>query len=102
MKNTPAKTAKTTASVPANMVFARRGIYGFRRDGSGCKNYSRSRAKEESMKSNLRRLNCKVSAQTFYNLGKLAGICGYGDNLGKVVDKLVREKMLELRGERDE
>ena len=50
------------------------------------------------MKKNLRRLSILVSAQTAWNLHKLARMCGYGDNLGKVVDKLVREKMLELRG----
>ena len=50
------------------------------------------------MKKNLRRLSILVSAQTAWNLHKLARMCGYGDNLGKVMDKLVREKMLQLRG----
>ena len=50
------------------------------------------------MKKNLRRLSILVSAQTAWDLHKLARMCGYGDNLGKVMDKLVREKMLQLRG----
>lgn len=50
------------------------------------------------MKKNLRRLSILVSAQTAWNLNNLARMCGYGDNLGKVVDKLVREKMIELKG----
>ena len=47
---------------------------------------------------NLRRLSLLVSAQTAWNPHKLARMCGYGDNVGKVVDKLVREKMVALRG----
>ena len=47
---------------------------------------------------NLRRLSLLVSAQTAWNLEKLARMSGYGDNLGKVVDKLVRQKMIELKG----
>lgn len=47
---------------------------------------------------NLRRLSLLVSAQTVWNLEKLARMSGYGDNLGKVVDKLVRQKMIELKG----
>ena len=49
---------------------------------------------------NLRRLSLLVSAQTAWNLEKLARMSGYGDNLGKVVDKLVREKMVDMRGAR--
>lgn len=51
----------------------------------------------------LRRLVCKVTPQTLWNLNKLAKMANYGDNLGKVVDKLVREKMLSLReGDKNE
>ena len=46
---------------------------------------------------NLRRLICKVTPQTLWNLQKLAKMMRYGDNLGKVVDKLVREKMISLK-----
>ena len=46
---------------------------------------------------NLRRLVCKVTPQTLWNLQKLAKMMKYGDNLGKVVDKLVREKMISLK-----
>lgn len=46
---------------------------------------------------NLRRLVCKVTPQTLWNLHKLAKMTKCGDNLGKVIDKLVREKMVSLR-----
>jgi hypothetical protein len=46
-------------------------------------------------KKNLRHISVTVTAQTLYNLNKLAAICGY-KNAGFVIDKLVREKMLEL------
>lgn len=46
---------------------------------------------------NLRRLSITVTAQTAYNLEKLRKICGY-KYTGKVVDKLVREKMIEMKG----
>lgn len=48
-------------------------------------------------KRNLRRLNCKVTAQTLWNLHKLAKMDKCGDNIGKVIDKIVKEKMLSLR-----
>lgn len=46
---------------------------------------------------NPRRLVCKVTPQTLWNLQKLAKMMKCGDNLGKVVDKLVREKMISLK-----
>ena len=49
-------------------------------------------------KKNLRRLNVLVTAQTLYNLHKLADMTG-SRNVGRVVDKLTREKMLALKGE---
>ena len=45
---------------------------------------------------NLRRLSCLVTVPTMSNLEKLARMEG-GQSVGKVVDKLVREKMLSLR-----
>lgn len=45
----------------------------------------------------LRRLACRVTPQTLWNLQKLAKMMKCGDNLGKVVDKLVREKMISLK-----
>lgn len=45
----------------------------------------------------LRRLACRVTPQTLGNLHKLAKMAKCGDNIGKVIDKLVREKMIELR-----
>lgn len=48
-------------------------------------------------KKNLRRISELVTAQTAYNLDRLAAMCGHKDR-GRVIDKLVREKMLELNG----
>lgn len=45
---------------------------------------------------NLRRINVRVTAQTAGNLEKLARMCGYGE-VGRVIDKLVREKMISMR-----
>ena len=50
-----------------------------------------------SRKKNMRRLNVLVTAQTLYNLRKLADMTGSRD-VGRVVDKLTREKMLALKG----
>lgn len=47
-------------------------------------------------KKNLRRISVTVTAQTAYNLEKMAVACGYKD-IGRVIDKLTREKMLESR-----
>lgn len=46
-------------------------------------------------KKNLRPLRCLVTAQTAWNLERLASMAGI--STGRVVDKLVREKMLALR-----
>lgn len=43
---------------------------------------------------NLRRLSVLVTAQTLYNLAKLADMDG--GNEGRVIDKLVRDRMLLL------
>lgn len=48
-------------------------------------------------KKNLRRVSLLVTAQTAYNMEKLAAMCGYREK-GHVVDKLVREKMLMMNG----
>lgn len=42
-------------------------------------------------KKNMRRISISVTAQTVYNLDKLAAMCGYRER-GHVIDKLVREK----------
>lgn len=47
---------------------------------------------------NLRRVSMLVSAQTLWHLRELAKASKYGDNLGKAVDKLVREKMMGMKG----
>lgn len=51
-------------------------------------------------KKNLRRVTMVVTAQTAYNLDKLVKLsgCGY---VGRVVDKLVRDRMIGLRADRD-
>lgn len=46
-------------------------------------------------KKKRRRVSLLLTAQTVWNLGKLAQIAGFKDT-GRVVDKLVREKMLSL------
>lgn len=46
-------------------------------------------------KKNLRRLRCLVTAQTMGSLERLARMDGDWD-VGRVIDKLVREKMLSL------
>lgn len=47
------------------------------------------------MKKNMRRLTLRVTAQTLYNLERLRQM-GELRDLGRVVDKLVREKMISL------
>jgi hypothetical protein len=44
---------------------------------------------------NLRRINVLVTAQTAYNLKKLANMDGQR-NEGRVIDKLVRDRMRQL------
>lgn len=51
------------------------------------------------MRKNTRRISALVTAQTAHNLDRLATLCGY-NNIGRVIDKLVREKMIQLSGER--
>ena len=51
---------------------------------------------ENGRKKNLRRVSVVITAQTQYNLEKLAAACGYKD-IGRVIDKLTREKMIENR-----
>ena len=51
-----------------------------------------------SRRTNQRRIRILVTAQTLWHLEDLAKICGYQE-IGRVVDKLVREKMVSLRME---
>lgn len=48
-----------------------------------------------------RKLTVKVTPQTAYNLERLMAMSGL-KTPGRVVDKLVREKMLALRGQKEE
>lgn len=45
-------------------------------------------------KKNLRRISEVVTAQTNFNLDRLAALRGYRDR-GRIIDELVRDKMLE-------
>lgn len=49
-----------------------------------------------SDRANKRKITIRVTAQTLYHLQQLAEACGYKD-LGRVIDKLVREKMLQMK-----
>ena len=49
------------------------------------------------MKKNMRRLTLRVTSQTLYNLERLRQM-GELRDLGRVVDKLTREKMVALHG----
>lgn len=49
------------------------------------------------MKTNMRRISLRVTAQTLYNLERLRKM-GELKSLGRVVDKLTREKMVALHG----
>lgn len=53
-----------------------------------------TKKQDNSRKKNLRRVSVVITAQTKYNLEKLAAHCGYHD-IGRVIDKLTREKMLD-------
>lgn len=46
------------------------------------------------------KLSIRVTSQTLYNLHRLADMSGVS-SIGHVVDKLVRAKMLELKGRED-
>lgn len=50
------------------------------------------------MKKNMRRVSLRVTAQTLYNLERLRQM-GKLRDMGRVVDKLTREKMLSLHGD---
>lgn len=52
-------------------------------------------------KRNQRRISILVTAQTLGNLEKLAALAGYGHGLGRVVDKLTRDRMVALRTVKD-
>lgn len=40
-------------------------------------------------------ITVKVTSQTLYNLNMLAAVSGF-DNIGRVIDKLTREKMIQM------
>lgn len=50
---------------------------------------------------NLRRISILVTAQTKGNPEKLAAMAGYGHELGRVVDKLTRDRMVSLKYKED-
>ena len=52
-------------------------------------------------KKNLRRVSFVVNSQTLWHLKKLASESGYSDReLGRVIDKLVRERVAERDSDR--
>ena len=51
------------------------------------------------MKKNLRRVSVTLNTQTIYHLEQMAAVSGY-NNIGRVIDKLTREKMLTMRDSR--
>lgn len=57
------------------------------------------RPRERSGKKRLRRMSVLVTPQTAYNLQRLADMDKTSP--GRVVDKLVRDRMIELRRYRD-
>lgn len=49
------------------------------------------------VKKNLKRANIIVTKQTYWNLKQWAAFMGYGEkDIGRVIDKLVREKALSM------
>lgn len=44
----------------------------------------------------LRTVSVKITEPTLFHLSELAMQNGYGKNIGRVIDKLTREKMLSL------
>lgn len=49
-----------------------------------------------SNKKNLRRVSLVINSQTLWHLKKLAAEAGYSDReLGRIVDKLIRERAAE-------
>ena len=47
-------------------------------------------------KKNCRKLTAVVTAQTKFNLYRLAEAAGYGTDIGRVIDKLTRDRMLMI------
>ena len=97
MKNIPAPnaSAKRTAAINTNPALA--GKRGSGRGGRECKD---SMGGNQMKKPHLKPLHCKVTPMTFFNLKKLAKMNKYGDNIGKVIDKLVRDRMVQLGEEK--
>ena len=52
-------------------------------------------------KKNLRKIHCTVTSQTLYNLQHMAAAMGV-NNIGMIIDKLTREKMLSMRVNQEE
>ena len=50
-------------------------------------------------KKNLRRVSIVITSQTLHDLVHFAAAIG-ANNIGKVIDKMVREKMIDLKTDR--
>ena len=64
-------------------------------------NLHTKKKKQRQYKSNLRRINIVVTAQTDYHLNELCAMMGYGEkDKGRVVDKLVAVHQAARKGEK--
>lgn len=61
------------------------------------KRLGKRKVKNKSGQKHKVRLSCTVTPMTLWNLKRLAKMCKYGDNIGKVIDKLVREKCMSMK-----
>lgn len=52
-------------------------------------------------KKSTRKISVRVTSQTAYNLDLLMAMSG-AKSVGRVVDKLVRDRMIALRGRKEE
>lgn len=66
------------------------------RSAGGTDDRNKREERDKVINKNLRRLRCLVTAQTMTNLERLTAMSG-GREVGRTIDKLVREKMLSLR-----
>lgn len=91
-KNIPAENASTKKAA-TNIDPARAGSRGGQKHGKKCGLYMDGAQKK---KPHRKHLSCKVTAMTYYNLRKLARMEKCGDDVGRVVDKLTRDRMIML------
>lgn len=91
-KNIPAANASTKKAA-TNIYPARAGARGGQKNGKRCEPCMDDTQKKMPHRKHL---SCKVTAMTYYNLRKLAKMEKCGDDVGRVVDKLTRDRMIML------